>query len=431
MPSDLPSNSRLYDRDFLLALASQTSFVIANTLIAHYARWIDFLGGDVRDVGWIMGGGAVVGLLLRPWMGQAINRLGPQTTWLIGYGIFALGSCSNLLITDLNLAIYMLRSCLVLGAAIVFTSSLTYITRVAPANRQAEAIGILGTGGFLGMLLGPALGDMILSADVRTYGDFVVLFLAAGFGSIVPAILVLCMRAPRDSDRDRKSSVRLSEFIRTTEKYWPGTIVLVNIAFGVCMTAPFVFLASYVDQEHLAVAGTSVIGLFFWCYAGWGLLVRVGLRRMPERIGRRKILLAGMLFMSAGMFCFLLVDTAHPAMIVVPALITGTGHGLMFHTMMSLSVASFPSEVRGTGSALALMTLDLGTIVGAPLLGQIAESSGFPWMFAAIGGFSLLAAVGYAISSIPIWQQRIHRSRDIDFADSVVPTQLAVEESGV
>lgn len=429
MPSALPSSPRLYDRDFVLALASQTSFVIANTLIAHYSRWIEFLGGGVRDVGWIMGGGAVLGLLLRPWMGQGINRLGPRTTWLIGYGVFAIGCCGNLLLDDLGPTIYLLRSCHVLGAAIVFTSSLTYITRAAPVHRQAEAIGILGSGGFLGMLIGPALGDLFLSGDVRARGDFTVLFLVAGLGSLLPAILVCLMRPRRD--RDRGSSVKLSDFVRTSVKHWPGTIVLVNIAFGVCMTAPFVFLASYVDQEKLAISGVSVIGLFFWCYAGWGLVVRIGLRRMPEWWGRRKVLLAGMSCMSLGMFCFWLVDAAHPWMIVVPGLITGTGHALIFHTMMSLAVASFPSEVRGTGSALALMMLDAGTIVGAPILGQIAETSGFAWMFTMVGCLSLLATVSYAISSVPVWQERLKQRRNVEYVEPVATAQLAAEESAV
>jgi len=427
MPLPGSSSNRLYDRNFVLALASQTSFVIANTLMAHYARWIEFLGGNVQHVGWIMGGGAVLGLLLRPWMGEGINRLGPQTTWLIGYGLFAVGACGNLLIHDLGPTIYLLRSCLVLGAAIVFTSSLTYITRVAPVQRQAEAIGILGSGGFLGMLLGPVLGDLILSADVRMRDDFVVLFLAAGLGGVLPAILVCCMSTPRE--RNPNSVLKLSESVRTTAKYWPGTIVLVNIAFGVCMTVPFIFLTSYVDQEHLKLPGLSIIGLFFWCYAGWGIVVRVGLRRMPERWGRRKILITGMLFMSMGMFCFAFVDRAHPAMIVVPALITGTGHGLIFHTMMSLTVASFPSQVRGTGSALALMALDMGTIVGAPLLGLIAESVGYVWMFAAVGGVSLLVTLTYAYSSIPVWQERARQRRALEFPEPEVAVRLATEES--
>ena len=70
--------SRLYDRSFAVALVSQMGFVLANTLMAHYARWIAFLGGGVRDVGWIMGAGSIVGLLLRPWTGQWITLLGNE-----------------------------------------------------------------------------------------------------------------------------------------------------------------------------------------------------------------------------------------------------------------------------------------------------------------------------------------------------------------
>ena len=62
--------SSLYDRYFAAAIFNQACFVVANLLMAHYARWIAFLGGGVREVGWIMGVGSIAGLALRPWMGQ-------------------------------------------------------------------------------------------------------------------------------------------------------------------------------------------------------------------------------------------------------------------------------------------------------------------------------------------------------------------------
>ena len=127
-----------------------------------------------------------------------------------------------------------------------------------------------------------------------------------------------------------------------------------------------------------------------------------------------------MLIMAAGMFCYGLVDAANPWMIVVPALVTGTAHGLMFHTMMSLTIESFPSDVRGTGSALSLMMLDLGLIAGAPVLGQIADSFGFNWMFASIGACSFVTAFLYAWSSVPIWQERWQRRRQLLLAEESV-----------
>lgn len=409
MPHPRLSQSPLYNRYFVLAIASQTCFVISNTLMAHYARWIEFLGGGVRDVGWIMGVGAVLGLLLRPWLGQWINRLGPRATWMVGYAVFAYGSLGNLMLSDLGPLIYLQRSCLVLGAAIVFASSLTYVSQTAPVERRTEAIGILGTGGFMGMLLGPALGDLMLGAGVRERSDFVVLFVIAGLGILVPAILICFLPTP--AGQGRGASLRIADFARTVWKHWPGTILLVDVAFGVCMAVPFGFLASYIDRVPLRIPGVSVIGLFFWCYAGWGLVVRVVLRRLPELVGRRKVLLSGMVSMSAGMLCYWLVDTASPWLIVVPALVTGMGHGLMFHTMTALTIESFPDKVRGTGSALALMMMDLGMIGGAPIMGQIAEVYGFQWMYTAIGALVAVSAVVYTISSVPVWRARRQQRR--------------------
>ena len=57
---------RLYDLNFALVLVMQFFFVVANTLIAHYARWIEFLGGNVAQVGWIIGVSTVLGMVLRP-----------------------------------------------------------------------------------------------------------------------------------------------------------------------------------------------------------------------------------------------------------------------------------------------------------------------------------------------------------------------------
>ena len=165
-------SERLYDLNFLLAFASQSIFVIANTLLAHYARWIEFLGGDLTQIGWIMGFGAFSGLLFRPWLAQFINRLGARPTWLIGYLVFSLAALGNFALTDIGPLIYLMRSASVLGAAIVFSSSLTYISQVAPESRRTEAIGILGVGGFIGMLLGPLLGDLLLGSGARLTINF-------------------------------------------------------------------------------------------------------------------------------------------------------------------------------------------------------------------------------------------------------------------
>ncbi|MFK8112194.1 MAG: MFS transporter [Rubripirellula sp.] len=396
-------SERLYDRNFLIAFISQTCFVGANTLMAHYSRWIEFLGGDLSQVGWIMGICAALGLLLRPTMAGWINRLGARKTWAFGYTMFAIAAIGNLWIDDIGWVIYAIRSSQVLGAAIVFASGLTYITQSTPTHRRTEAIGIFGIGGFLGMLAGPFLGDLFLLERERA--NFSMLFVVAAAANLIPLIALAFLR-PTES-QGIGSSVRVAEFARTIRRHWPGMVVLVDFAFGVCMTAPFVFAASFIDQANLLPEGISVIGVFFLFYAGVAIVVRLSSRRLPDRIGSTRVLYVGIVFMSLGMFCYGLVDAERWWMIVIPAVLSGVGHSLMFHTMTSLTLQTFPSEVRGSGSALALMMLDLGTIAGAPLLGWVGERYGFTVLFASIGLICLGAGAIFAASNIALAKREL------------------------
>lgn len=386
------TTGRLYDRYFALAIIAQSFFVIANTLMAHYSRWIEFLGGDLTQVGWIMGIGSAAGLVLRPWMAQWINRMGALHTWGVGFLVFAAGSLGNLLLQDIGIGIYLFRSGLVLGAAIVFASSLTYVAQIAPENRRTEAIGILGVGGFLGMLVGPFMGDLFLSAEQRQRDDFWWLFVVAALVNLVPLLLIVFL--PRAS-KTAGGGLGLQEFLSVIRRHWPGSILLVDMAFGVCMTAPFVFVASFIDDASIRLPGYSTLGVFFWLYAGIAIVVRVGFRGLPEKFGSRKVLVAGGILMSVGMLTFVPVSESMPWLILIPAGLCGTGHGLMFHTMTSLTLHSFPMDVRGTGSALALMMLDAGSIVGAPILGWIGEAWGYEFLFISIAAFCSFAICIY------------------------------------
>ena len=395
---------RLYDRNFSCACLSQVGFSLVNmAILAHYPRWIAFHGGKVDAVGWVTGTASIAGLLLRPWIGQWVDRFGARMIWLTGYAIFAIGALSNLWIQGLGPGIYLCRALLVVGSAVIFSSSLTYVTHLAPSGRKAEAIGTLGAAAFLGIVFGPLLGELVLSAD-RTRAEFETLFVGGVSVLLVPVLLLMLVR-PAASEPG-KGSVRLLEFLKTSRRHWPGAIVLLQMTFGLCVTVPFIFLTKFVDDTKLADTGFSKVSLFFMCYAGLGFTLRIVFRRTPDRLGRRKVLLLGAVFMSLGMLSFLLVDTEHAGLIVVPALLCGTGHSLMYHTCTSLFLDTFPPDVRGAGSGLSMVALDLGSIGGAQLLGEVAHRMGYGVLFVIVAGITLTSASVYALSSVEVWRER-------------------------
>ncbi len=392
---------RLYGRDFGLAFTSQVGFVMANMLMAHYARWIVFLGGDLGDVGIVTGVSSVAGMLMRPWIGQWINRFGARNLWMAGYLVFVAANLGNLLVVDLHWQIFVLRGASFVGAAVVFSSSLTFVSQTAPASRQTEAIGTLGVAGFLGIVCGPLLGDVIIGVDERVRGDFERLFVVASGLLFLPLVLLALLPPP-----DRRSQAArngLIEFLCTVKRYWPGGVLLVNLVFGLCMAVVMVFLASMVDDLGLLVSGQSAVGPFFVVYATCGLTIRILLRRVPDRFGNRRVLIVGTVIMGSGMLSFLGVDSSHLLWLFVAAVLCGVGHALMFHTNTALVLESFPVAVRGSGSALSLMALDLGMVGGSPVLGLVAERFGYHWMFTGVALLCFVTAAGFASAC---WHRR-------------------------
>lgn len=405
------STERLYDRNFTLVMLVQASLVVANTLLVHYSRWIEFLGGDVREVGLIIGAGSILGVLTRPWIGQWINRLGAKNTWALGFVIFGIGAAANLLLNELTWSIYIVRSCLALGPAIAFTSSITYVTQTTPTSRRTEALGIIGAAGFLGMFVGPQIGDMLVGSAERSHDDFKLLFLLTTFAALIPFAMLSMLRQP-DVPAE-KTPVGLQAFLRLVKKYWPGSILLLNITFGATVTVPLVFIATYIDEKQLFmpwqkhIPWLSTVTVFFFFYAIWGMSVRITLRRLPERIGRRKVALMGLLILAVGLLCYGPVSSQNPLLIIIPALICGTGHALAYHPITALALERFPDQVRGTATALCLMMNDIGLICGAPLLGLIADNYGFDWLFRTLSLACFAVSGMYAVASIPVWRQQV------------------------
>lgn len=384
--------NRLYTWNFLLAFLAQTAFTITNSLLAHYGRWVEFLGGNELDVGNVSSVSAFFGLVFRPLLAPWIDRLGPRFCWVVASVVVIVGSLANIYLVELGFWLYFIRSVMAVGIAVVFASGLTYIAHVTPVDRRAEAIGVLGAGGFMGLLIGPALGDLFLHSAQRTEDDFVKYFIASAAGVAASVVLVMFGKAaPMHHEPAR--GWHPVDFLRTAWRYWPGSIMYSTFVFGVCMTVPFVFLSIYVDQ----VTRTG-IGGFFIVYAVVGLAIRLGLRSWPDQFGPKRVLIAGMALFAIGMWSFLWASSDEPMWLLVAGAICGAAHGLTFHSMVTLVLEPFPPEHRGSGSTLALMGIDSGSFFGAQVLRFVIYKGGYPALFHAVAGCCLLAVMVLMLS---------------------------------
>ena len=403
-PKHSLTDQRLYSWQFAVVFAAHLSFVVATTLLTHYARWVEFLGGSVRDVGLVLGTGAVVALVLRPFVGPYIDRLGARNVWIAGLAIFLFGVWGSTIIAEVNLWVHVTRVLILVGQGLVFTSGMTYVSQMAPAHRQTEAFSVYGSAGLVAMCIGPNLGDFILGDDARTSSDFGLLFGVVAGCAVASAVLLVLVRP--HTVRSRQVRIGLLGFIETVRKHWPGAVLVTTLAFSMAGSIPFGFLSSYVDAVGISGRSFSGVGAFFLAYGGWGLFVRLSTRRVADRVGRRKVLMTGLALTSLGMFSFLLVDGRHDWLILVPGIICGSGHALCFPSISALTLSCFPENARGGAATLSLMVCDFGMVTAAPIFGIIADKWGYQGIFVVAGVLSMAAAVYFYCVTVPIWRER-------------------------
>ena len=382
----------IYDRIFWLTYAANVMLVTANALTFRFADFVKYLGGSEETTGAIAGA-ALLGALVARWvLGQGIDRYGTRILWPLGSVLFIVSMGLFVFVDQLDSWIYVARTGYAVGIAMMFTCSMVHVQNRVPAERRTEVIGNLGSSGFVGMICGAQLGDLILALVETGRMQYVVLFGATVVLGTIYLGLVLAITRRDVHARPRVTPAAHALLFR----YWPGAVVLVALMMGTALTVTTVFLTRYVN--HLGLA--HGFGAFFTGYAIAAFSFRLLAARWSRSIGRHRMILLGLCGHAAG-FSILPFMTAD-WMFLIPAACSGFGHALLFPAVVSLGAGAFPKRYRGTGTTITLGVFDLGMAVSAPFLGRIIDqfdSVGFTPMFYTAAGMMVTVATFYALTA--------------------------------
>lgn len=415
----------VYGPRFWATYAANLALMIAVSLLFRYANFVASLGGSEAQLGWITGLGMVGGISARCFLGLAIDRHGAGRVWLLSLMLLVGCLLGHLAVDSLRPPwIQLLRILYTVSLAGAFGASITFITFRAPPHRMGEMIGMLGSSGFIGMAIGPVLGDrLFMEAAHETLSMFCWAAAAASVSLICTVVATYgadgppsdleqvdpkhCGQSPGDlpgqtdcSEENRcvesgqRPPDRLWILIRT---YHPGWTLLVGFVMGMGIGTPSTFVSALAEVKQI----TNLT--WFWLpYAAIAFLVRVLTRTLSDRWGTRPTILVGLLCLAASMFSYLLVRGAQS--LVVPAALGGISHAFLFPATVAEGNQAFPAQYRGLATTLILMMFDIGLLIGQPVFGWAVEFSrqagfdGYAAAFAGQGTWFLLATAIYAIA---------------------------------
>ncbi|HHC09317.1 MAG TPA: MFS transporter [Actinobacteria bacterium] len=374
-------SERILTREFALVFAANLANGVAFALFLHLPGFLAGLGAGEAEIGLIFGLAAAASIVLRPLVGTAMDRYGRRPVILVGNVLNILFVGAYLTVSSLGPWVYAVRIGHGVAEAMLFSALFTYGADVVPASRRTEGLALFGVSGLLPIAIGGVLGDAILAL-----GGFRELFLAATALTVVTLSLSVWLPERRptpalgNAPRGFWATVRDRRLLPI---WW-----MIGM-FSFVLTGYFVFIRTFVDTT-----GVGSVALFFGAYAGTAIAVRVFLSRLPDRFGPKRVLYPALGFLAAGFVVLAAATSA--SMVGIAGALCGVGHGFVFPILSAMMVDRAPEGDRGSATSVFTSLLDVGTLVGGPVLGMIVAAAGYPAMYAAAAVTIAVAGVVFA-----------------------------------
>jgi MFS family permease len=180
-----------------------------------------------------------------------------------------------------------------------------------------------------------------------------------------------------------------------------GLLAYSFAAIMVGTTLPTPMYALYGEKMHFAVLTTTVI---YASYAGGVLFALLVFGRWSDAIGRRPVLLAGVVSALASAAVFLVADSV--SVLLVARVLSGLSAGIFTGTATAAVIEAAPEKWRTKAAAVATVANMGGLGIGPLLAGVLVQYAPAPLQLSFIVHIVLAALAGVAVLVVPETSQR-------------------------
>jgi MFS family permease len=416
-----------------LVVLAGTAFLLSTDLtmvnVAIGAIQSD-LQASMTQLGWVVDSYAIAMVSLLLWAAPLGQRLGQKRVFLLGLGLFGLGSLLGALAAQISLLIAA-RVVMGVGAALMLAPSQVLTAVLFPPDQRTAAFATWSTLGALGLCVGPLLGGLLVSGPGWAW-IFSVNLPVVALALVVGWRVLPGVGAQPDTALDPFSLassglglvLSLGAVLQGPDQGWRSPAIAGSLLGGLpllglfvqrqrqlaqpllqpaawhqpsvrrALVALFAMTLSFNGAQFLAVmeldqAGWTplAIGLLLAPYA---LVVWLTSRRATTLIRRlgalRLISLAYLpLVLSFVLLGLAPASGALAAAVGLGLVLGGLGQGVIAPVATTLAYNNLPAALLGSGAGLAMLARFLGSSVIVAVLDSALASGSRSWIPGLLG----------------------------------------------
>jgi MFS family permease len=362
-------------RFLLVTLATGAYFTALGMQLPTIPTYVeDELGGGGIAVGFAAGIFAFSAAIIRPFAGRLGDRKGRRILMVGGAGILGISVIAYTLASSLALLLFF-RLLSGIGEAAMFVGAATAIQDMAPPDRRAEAASYYSVALYMGLAIGPTLGERLVDGP----GYDVLWFVAGGFALVAAGLG--CFTPVGELHEPTPGQKLLHPAALP-----PGFVLMLGMV-------PFIGFATFLKLYGQSV-GVEDVGLIFGAYAVMVLVIRIFGARLPDRLGWKRSSTIALTANVVG--ALVLASWASGPALWLAIFPFAIGQSLMFPALFATVVDRVPESERSQAIGTFSIFFDLANGLGAPFLG----------LFVAIGDYRLAFAVGALVAGAGFVAQR-------------------------
>lgn len=316
---------------------------------------------------------AIMRLIFAPSTGRLVNRFGERPMYLLGLFIVALSTLASAFAQS-YWQLMLFRGLGGIGSVMFSVSAMGLLIRISPPAIRGRVSGLYSSSFVLGSITGPMLGGALVGFGLRV--PFVV-YAVALFGAI--AVVHVQLRdstlAAIDDSATAVPAMPLPDAFRIgAYRSAVTTAAIFGWVYAMRVSLVPLYFAIVLKQPN------GVAGLALATYACGDVLAMIPSGRLSDRIGRRPLIITGMVILAVATLALALTHSVGIAF--ASTLVGGVGTGMVSPSQQAVLADVMFGHGRG-GPVLVTyqMSQDLGTVIGPVAGGFLAQEWGFPTAF--------------------------------------------------